>query len=178
MCSSLVRFSPGRLPPGVARAALVAAWVAGWMGLCAWVVWFAHSQAANPRQEAMRAWCRTRVRYLYQDILSSVSHAQSPCLHALSVSESPQTLFKRRTSATRTPAPFTALLLTHLHSPHGSYPIRIHRMALTPSAFTAWLLTHLHSPHGSYPICIHRIALNPSAFTAWLLTHLHSPHGS
>ncbi|CAI5528695.1 unnamed protein product [Closterium sp. Naga37s-1] len=70
------RFSPARLPPGVARALLLAAWVAGWVGLCAWVVWFAHSQAANPRQEAMRAWCRTRVRYLQQDIRSSISRAQ------------------------------------------------------------------------------------------------------
>ncbi|CAI5482544.1 unnamed protein product [Closterium sp. Yama58-4] len=73
---SLARFSPARVPRGVARAALGAAWVAGWAGLCAWVVWFAHSQAANPRQEAMRAWCRTRVRYLQQDMLSSVARAQ------------------------------------------------------------------------------------------------------
>ncbi|CAI5482547.1 unnamed protein product [Closterium sp. Yama58-4] len=76
MQASLARFSLSRLPPSVARAALGAAWVAGWAGLCAWVVWFAHSQAANPREEAMRAWCRTRVRYLQQDILSSVSRAQ------------------------------------------------------------------------------------------------------
>ncbi|CAI5474111.1 unnamed protein product, partial [Closterium sp. Yama58-4] len=78
MRSSLARFSPSRVPPGVARALLGAAWVAGWAGLCAWVVWFAHSQAANPRQEAMRAWCRTRVRYLQQDIRSSIDRAQSP----------------------------------------------------------------------------------------------------
>ncbi|CAI5528694.1 unnamed protein product [Closterium sp. Naga37s-1] len=76
MRSSLARFSPGRLPPGVARAALGVAWVAGWAGLCTWVVWFAHSQAANPRQEAMRAWCRTRVRYLHEDIRSCIARAQ------------------------------------------------------------------------------------------------------
>ncbi|CAI5936162.1 unnamed protein product [Closterium sp. NIES-64] len=73
---SLARFSPARLPSGVARALLGAAWVAGWAGLCARVVWFAHSQAANPRQEAMRAWCRTRVRYLQQDMRSSIARAQ------------------------------------------------------------------------------------------------------
>ncbi|CAI5522962.1 unnamed protein product, partial [Closterium sp. Naga37s-1] len=76
MRSSLAHFLPARVSPGVARALLGAAWVAGWAGLCAWVVWFAHSQAANPRQEAMRAWCRTRVRYLHQDIRSSISRAQ------------------------------------------------------------------------------------------------------
>ncbi|CAI5492471.1 unnamed protein product, partial [Closterium sp. Naga37s-1] len=86
MRSSLARrFSPARLPRSVARALLGAAWVAGWAGLCAWVVWFAHSQAANPRQEAMRAWCRTRVRYLQQDMRSSIARAQESIglIHAL-----------------------------------------------------------------------------------------------
>ncbi|CAI5482549.1 unnamed protein product [Closterium sp. Yama58-4] len=76
MRSALARFSPSRVPPDVERALLGVAWVAGWAGLCAWVVWIAHSQAANPRQEAMRAWCRTRVRYLHQDILSCIARAQ------------------------------------------------------------------------------------------------------
>ncbi|CAI5466185.1 unnamed protein product [Closterium sp. Yama58-4] len=61
---------------GVERALLGAVWVAGWAGLCAWVVWFAHTQAANPREEAMRGWCHLRVRYLYQRLLSSVSRVQ------------------------------------------------------------------------------------------------------
>ncbi|CAI7872786.1 unnamed protein product, partial [Closterium sp. NIES-54] len=68
---------PWRLSPrGVGRALLAAAWVAGWLGLSAWVVWFAHTQAANPREEAMRGWCRLRVRYFYQRLLSSVSRVQ------------------------------------------------------------------------------------------------------
>ncbi|GJP41186.1 hypothetical protein CLOM_g863 [Closterium sp. NIES-68] len=61
---------------GAWRVLLGAAWVAGWVGLCAWVVWFAHTQAANPRDDAMRGWCHTRVRYLYQRLLSSVARVQ------------------------------------------------------------------------------------------------------
>ncbi|CAI7851191.1 unnamed protein product [Closterium sp. NIES-54] len=70
------RLSSRGPPWGVGRALLGVVWVAGWAGLCAWVVWFAHTQAANPREEAMRGWCHLRVRYLYQRVLSSVSRVQ------------------------------------------------------------------------------------------------------
>ncbi|CAI5521228.1 unnamed protein product [Closterium sp. Naga37s-1] len=70
------RLTPRGMPWGVGRVLLGAAWVAGWLGLCAWVVWFAHTQAANPRELAMRGWCRLRVRYFYQGLLSSVSRVQ------------------------------------------------------------------------------------------------------
>ncbi|CAI5528734.1 unnamed protein product [Closterium sp. Naga37s-1] len=70
------RQQPSRgAPLGVGRALLGVAWVAGWAGLCAWVVWFAHKQAANPREEAMRGWCHLRVRYLYQRLLSTAGSA-------------------------------------------------------------------------------------------------------
>ncbi|GJP36359.1 hypothetical protein CLOM_g20874 [Closterium sp. NIES-68] len=76
MWQSLARSSLGARRRGVGKAVLGAAWVALWVGLCAWVVWFAHRQAASPRQEAIRVWCRTRVRYLHQDMRSAIARAQ------------------------------------------------------------------------------------------------------
>ncbi|CAI5461295.1 unnamed protein product [Closterium sp. Yama58-4] len=70
------RLSSRGPPWGAGRVLLGAVWVAGWAGLCAWVVWFAHTQAANPREEAMRGWCHLRVLYLYQRLLSFVSRVQ------------------------------------------------------------------------------------------------------
>ncbi|GJP36332.1 hypothetical protein CLOM_g20853 [Closterium sp. NIES-68] len=77
MPQSLTHSSLGARRPGVGMAVLGAAWVAGWVGMCAWVVWFAHRQAAGPRQEAIQVWCRARVRYLHQDMRSAVASAEA-----------------------------------------------------------------------------------------------------
>ncbi|CAI5962671.1 unnamed protein product [Closterium sp. NIES-65] len=153
---SLARFSPARLPSGVARALLGAAWVAGWAGLCAWVVWFAHSQAANPRQEAMRAWCRTRVRYLQQDMRSSIARSQRgvALMRAGNAHRS-----------VRAGKPFPVGEVVTIFAAVPSLPTHLSPISSHPS------LTHLFPPisHPSLPTHLSPISSHPS------LTHLFPP---